>query len=116
MLPPGDIFAAEGGIHFCVDVPLQLHNTGLGFCADCLAEGDVLGCAMMLAPCSDSQPQQVGGQQPQTCRGSLLGGRALSLLLAIPCPLTQVHGPPRYLPLMIHPHPVVSPIPENMST
>lgn len=58
MLPPGGIFAAEGGIHFCVDVPLQLHNTGLGFCADCLAEGDVLGCAMMLAPCSDSQPQQ----------------------------------------------------------
>ncbi|NP_001193376.1 polypeptide N-acetylgalactosaminyltransferase 15 precursor [Sus scrofa] len=36
----------------------KLHNTGLGFCADCLAEGDVLGCAMMLAPCSDSQPQQ----------------------------------------------------------
>ncbi|KAB0404727.1 hypothetical protein E2I00_000344 [Balaenoptera physalus] len=36
----------------------KLHNTGLGFCADCQAEGDILGCAMMLAPCSDSQQQQ----------------------------------------------------------
>ncbi|KAF5921850.1 hypothetical protein HPG69_013024 [Diceros bicornis minor] len=35
-----------------------LHNTGLGFCADCQAEGDILGCAMMLAPCSDSRQQQ----------------------------------------------------------
>ncbi|XP_046495929.1 polypeptide N-acetylgalactosaminyltransferase 15 [Equus quagga] len=36
----------------------KLHNTGLGFCADCQAEGDILGCAMMLAPCSDSRQQQ----------------------------------------------------------
>lgn len=36
----------------------KLHNTGLGFCADCPAEGDILGCAMMLAPCSDSRQQQ----------------------------------------------------------
>ncbi|XP_066207061.1 polypeptide N-acetylgalactosaminyltransferase 15 [Saccopteryx leptura] len=36
----------------------KLHNTGLGFCADCQAEGDLLGCAMMLAPCSDSRQQQ----------------------------------------------------------
>ncbi|XP_028017824.2 polypeptide N-acetylgalactosaminyltransferase 15 isoform X1 [Balaenoptera acutorostrata] len=36
----------------------KLHNTGLGFCADCRAEGDILGCAVMLAPCSDSQQQQ----------------------------------------------------------
>ncbi|XP_026352741.1 polypeptide N-acetylgalactosaminyltransferase 15 isoform X4 [Ursus arctos] len=36
----------------------KLHNTGLGFCVDCQAEGDILGCAMMLAPCSDSRQQQ----------------------------------------------------------
>ncbi|XP_054585447.1 polypeptide N-acetylgalactosaminyltransferase 15 isoform X2 [Eptesicus fuscus] len=36
----------------------KLHNTGLGFCADCQAEGDLLGCAMLLAPCSDSRRQQ----------------------------------------------------------
>lgn len=36
----------------------KLHNTGLGFCADCQAERDILGCAMMLAPCSDSRQQQ----------------------------------------------------------
>ncbi|XP_008566386.1 PREDICTED: polypeptide N-acetylgalactosaminyltransferase 15 [Galeopterus variegatus] len=36
----------------------KLHNTGLGFCADCQAEGDILGCPMMLAPCSDSRQQQ----------------------------------------------------------
>lgn len=36
----------------------KLHNTGLGFCADCQAEGDLLGCAMMLAPCVDSRRQQ----------------------------------------------------------
>lgn len=74
--PTEGIFAAEGGIHFC-ECCLQLHNTGLGFCADCLAEGDVLGCAMMLAPCSDSQQQQVGGQCSQTCKGSLLGWPSL---------------------------------------
>ncbi|KAM8922166.1 polypeptide N-acetylgalactosaminyltransferase 15 [Lycaon pictus] len=36
----------------------KLHNTGLGLCADCQAEGDIPGCAMMLAPCSDSRQQQ----------------------------------------------------------
>ncbi|XP_039692988.1 polypeptide N-acetylgalactosaminyltransferase 15 isoform X1 [Pteropus medius] len=36
----------------------KLHNTGLGFCADCQAEGDILGCTMMLAPCSDGRQQQ----------------------------------------------------------
>nr|BAK63908.1 polypeptide N-acetylgalactosaminyltransferase-like protein 2 [Pan troglodytes] len=36
----------------------KLHNTGLGLCADCQAEGDILGCPMMLAPCSDSRQQQ----------------------------------------------------------
>ncbi|XP_010996353.1 polypeptide N-acetylgalactosaminyltransferase 15 [Camelus dromedarius] len=36
----------------------KLHNTGLGFCADCQAEGDLLGSAVMLAPCRDSQQQQ----------------------------------------------------------
>uniref|UniRef100_A0A8C3WGH7 Polypeptide N-acetylgalactosaminyltransferase n=1 Tax=Catagonus wagneri TaxID=51154 RepID=A0A8C3WGH7_9CETA len=36
----------------------KLHNVGLGFCADCQEEGDVLGCAMMLAPCSDTQQRQ----------------------------------------------------------
>lgn len=55
----------EGRIHFCMDVHFQLHNTGLGFCADCQAEGDLLGCAMLLAPCSDSRQQQVGGQSSQ---------------------------------------------------
>ncbi|XP_047387850.1 polypeptide N-acetylgalactosaminyltransferase 15 isoform X2 [Sciurus carolinensis] len=37
----------------------KLHNTGFGFCADCQAEGDILGCPMRLAPCSDSQQQQL---------------------------------------------------------
>lgn len=36
----------------------KLHNTGFGFCADCQAEGDILGCPMRLAPCSDSRQQQ----------------------------------------------------------
>ncbi|XP_006840067.1 PREDICTED: polypeptide N-acetylgalactosaminyltransferase 15 [Chrysochloris asiatica] len=36
----------------------KLHSTGLGFCADCLAEGDTLGCPMTLVPCSDSRQQQ----------------------------------------------------------
>ncbi|KAI2528487.1 LOW QUALITY PROTEIN: polypeptide N-acetylgalactosaminyltransferase 15 [Homo sapiens] len=36
----------------------KLHNTGLGLCADCQAEGDILGCPMVLAPCSDSRQQQ----------------------------------------------------------
>ncbi|KAK2494284.1 hypothetical protein MC885_000872 [Smutsia gigantea] len=36
----------------------KLHNTALGFCADCQAAGDILGCAMTLAPCSDSRRQQ----------------------------------------------------------
>ncbi|XP_007934859.1 polypeptide N-acetylgalactosaminyltransferase 15 [Orycteropus afer afer] len=36
----------------------KLHNTGLGFCADCKAEGDILGCPMTLVPCNDSRQQQ----------------------------------------------------------
>ncbi|KAF4020730.1 hypothetical protein G4228_012421 [Cervus hanglu yarkandensis] len=36
----------------------KLHNTGLGFCADCAAEGAAPGCAVVLAPCSDAQQQQ----------------------------------------------------------
>ncbi|XP_023571489.1 polypeptide N-acetylgalactosaminyltransferase 15 [Octodon degus] len=36
----------------------KLHNSGLGFCADCQAEKDILGCPLMLAPCNDSRKQQ----------------------------------------------------------
>ncbi|XP_036032618.1 polypeptide N-acetylgalactosaminyltransferase 15 isoform X2 [Onychomys torridus] len=36
----------------------KLHNTRLGFCADCQAEGDILGCPMTLAPCSNNRQQQ----------------------------------------------------------
>ncbi|XP_037858838.2 polypeptide N-acetylgalactosaminyltransferase 15 [Chlorocebus sabaeus] len=36
----------------------KLHNTGLGLCADCQAEGNLLDCPMVLAPCSDSRQQQ----------------------------------------------------------
>lgn len=36
----------------------KLHNIGLGFCADCQTERDILGCPVTLAPCSDSQQQQ----------------------------------------------------------
>lgn len=36
----------------------KLHNTGLGFCADCQADGDILGCPMTLAPCSNNRQQQ----------------------------------------------------------
>lgn len=36
----------------------KLHNTGLGFCADCQAEEDIPGCPMTLAPCSNNRPQQ----------------------------------------------------------
>ncbi|XP_037380615.1 polypeptide N-acetylgalactosaminyltransferase 15 [Talpa occidentalis] len=36
----------------------KLHNTGLGFCADCRADRELLGCAVVLAPCSDSRWQQ----------------------------------------------------------
>ncbi|XP_005077768.1 polypeptide N-acetylgalactosaminyltransferase 15 isoform X2 [Mesocricetus auratus] len=36
----------------------KLHNTGLGFCADCQAEEHTLGCPMTLAPCSNSRQQQ----------------------------------------------------------
>lgn len=49
-----------GQIHIFVDVHFQLHNTGLGFCADCQADGDILGCPMTLAPCSNNRQQQVG--------------------------------------------------------
>ncbi|XP_076986168.1 polypeptide N-acetylgalactosaminyltransferase 15 [Tamandua tetradactyla] len=36
----------------------KLHNTGLGFCVDCQAEGNTLGCPMTLAPCRDGRQQQ----------------------------------------------------------
>lgn len=36
----------------------KLHNTGLGFCADCQADGDIPGCPMTLAPCSNNRQQQ----------------------------------------------------------
>uniref|UniRef100_A0A4W2E3K4 Polypeptide N-acetylgalactosaminyltransferase n=1 Tax=Bos indicus x Bos taurus TaxID=30522 RepID=A0A4W2E3K4_BOBOX len=36
----------------------KLHNTGLGFCADCAGQEAAPGCAMMLAPCRDGEPQQ----------------------------------------------------------
>uniref|UniRef100_A0A8C2QKQ7 Polypeptide N-acetylgalactosaminyltransferase n=1 Tax=Cricetulus griseus TaxID=10029 RepID=A0A8C2QKQ7_CRIGR len=36
----------------------KLHNTGLGFCADCQAQEDILGCPMTLAPCSNNRQQQ----------------------------------------------------------
>lgn len=65
MVPDRGCLYVEGGVHFCTGVYFQLHNIGLGFCADCPAEGDILGCAMMLAPCSDSRQQQVGGQSSQ---------------------------------------------------
>lgn len=65
MAPDRRVFTMDGGVHFCLGVHFQLHNTGLGFCVDCQAEGDILGCAMMLAPCSDSRQQQVGSQSPQ---------------------------------------------------
>uniref|UniRef100_A0A8C6GYW7 Polypeptide N-acetylgalactosaminyltransferase n=1 Tax=Mus spicilegus TaxID=10103 RepID=A0A8C6GYW7_MUSSI len=36
----------------------KLHNTGFGLCADCQADGDILGCPMTLAPCSNNRQQQ----------------------------------------------------------
>ncbi|XP_004704068.1 polypeptide N-acetylgalactosaminyltransferase 15 isoform X1 [Echinops telfairi] len=36
----------------------KLHNTGLGFCADCRTEGDLLGCPVTLVPCNESRQQQ----------------------------------------------------------
>ncbi|XP_029397820.1 polypeptide N-acetylgalactosaminyltransferase 15 isoform X2 [Mus pahari] len=42
----------------------KLHNTGFGLCADCQAEGGILGCPMTLAPCSNNRHQQVRPQQP----------------------------------------------------
>ncbi|XP_052046070.1 polypeptide N-acetylgalactosaminyltransferase 15 [Apodemus sylvaticus] len=36
----------------------KLHNNGFGLCADCQAEGDILGCPVTLAPCSNSRQQQ----------------------------------------------------------
>ncbi|KAL1788252.1 polypeptide N-acetylgalactosaminyltransferase 15 [Sigmodon hispidus] len=44
----------SGKIHIFVDA------TGLGFCADCHAKGDILGCHMTLAPCSNNWKQQDG--------------------------------------------------------
>lgn len=36
----------------------KLHNTGLGFCADCQADGVLPGCALTLVPCSDGKRSQ----------------------------------------------------------
>lgn len=36
----------------------KLHNTGLGFCADCQADGALPRCALTLAPCSDNRKSQ----------------------------------------------------------
>ncbi|XP_055985267.1 polypeptide N-acetylgalactosaminyltransferase 15 [Sorex fumeus] len=36
----------------------KLHNTGLGFCADCQADGALPGCGLTLASCSDSRKSQ----------------------------------------------------------
>ncbi|KAG8516211.1 Polypeptide N-acetylgalactosaminyltransferase 15 [Galemys pyrenaicus] len=48
----------EVGTHSCVPLHFQLRNTGLGFCADCQADGGPRGGAVVLAPCSDSRWQQ----------------------------------------------------------
>ncbi|XP_048211874.1 polypeptide N-acetylgalactosaminyltransferase 15 isoform X2 [Perognathus longimembris pacificus] len=37
----------------------KLRNKEHGFCADCQAEGDPLGCPVVLAPCSDRRQQQL---------------------------------------------------------
>ncbi|KAI5200460.1 polypeptide N-acetylgalactosaminyltransferase 15 [Manis pentadactyla] len=49
-----ELYPSEGRPRFSG----KLHNTGLGLCADCQAAGDILGCAVTLAPCNDSQQQQ----------------------------------------------------------
>ncbi|CAO2638023.1 Polypeptide N-acetylgalactosaminyltransferase 15 [Lemmus lemmus] len=36
----------------------KLHSIGLGFCADCQAEGDIPGCPVTLSPCSNNRQQQ----------------------------------------------------------
>ncbi|XP_069874744.1 polypeptide N-acetylgalactosaminyltransferase 15 isoform X1 [Dipodomys merriami] len=36
----------------------KLRNKGLGFCADCQAEGETLGCPVVLASCSNRRQQQ----------------------------------------------------------
>ncbi|XP_041518173.1 polypeptide N-acetylgalactosaminyltransferase 15 isoform X2 [Microtus oregoni] len=41
-----------------LEMSFKLHNTGLGFCADCQAESDIPGCPMTLAPCSNNRQQQ----------------------------------------------------------
>lgn len=69
----------RGGWDSPPPVCLQLHNTGLGFCADCAAKEAAPGCAVMLAPCRDGEPQQVGGQRSQTPRASLPGCPSLPL-------------------------------------
>lgn len=56
---------SRGRIHTFVGTHFQLHNTGLGFCADCQADGDIPGCPMTLAPCSNNRQQQVGDDTPR---------------------------------------------------
>ncbi|EDL88935.1 UDP-N-acetyl-alpha-D-galactosamine:polypeptide N-acetylgalactosaminyltransferase-like 2 (predicted), isoform CRA_b, partial [Rattus norvegicus] len=57
-LYPSEHRPSGGQIHIYVNVHFQLHSTGLGLCADCRAEGDLLGCPMTLAPCSNNRQQQ----------------------------------------------------------
>lgn len=92
------VLTVEGGVHFRMDVHFQLHNTGLGFCVDCQEEGDILGCTMMLAPCSDSRQQQVGSQSSQgNIRARPKNGFSWDaphfplghLLSVVPCPPPQ---------------------------
>lgn len=91
----------------------QLHNIGLGFCADCQEEGDILGCTMMLAPCSDDRQQQVGGQSSQNNgQGRPASGFSMNapqffwghLLLVVPYPLMAYSFPT----VMTHSSPVHS--------
>lgn len=58
----------------------KLHNTGLGLCADCQAEGNVLDCPMVLAPCSDSRQQQY---LQHTSRKEIHFGRPQHLCFAV---------------------------------
>ncbi|KAH0502377.1 Polypeptide N-acetylgalactosaminyltransferase 15 [Microtus ochrogaster] len=57
-LYPSEHRPSGGQIHIFVGAHFQLHNTGLGFCADCQAESDIPGCPMTLAPCSNNRQQQ----------------------------------------------------------
>ncbi|XP_034354516.1 polypeptide N-acetylgalactosaminyltransferase 15 isoform X1 [Arvicanthis niloticus] len=58
----------------------KLHNTGFGLCADCQAEGDLLGCPMTLAPCSNNRQQQ---NLEHTSRKEILFGSPQRLCLDV---------------------------------